>query len=137
MDAGLIKAVTRYSLKYLDFFETGQDHRLALKQFNVAIRIGTHLIEAENLQLRSEIPRAGYLHGVQVVSSAMIQQPNMPSKVGAILEVDTLREITDPDITIFFTELPRSLDMIHAENKQMFFECLSEPGLANLEPRYE
>lgn len=136
-EAGLIKTIDRYSVKYVDFFETGDDCALALSQFNIGLRIGTHDLRAENTVLRVEIPRSNFLHAVQVMTSATVQLPAIGARSGAILDVDTLSVAPVKDISIFAIELSTLLDEIHLANKQMFFECLSENGLRNLEPQYE
>lgn len=135
--AGLIKTIDRYSIKYVDFFETGDDFALALSQFNIGLRIGTHDVRAENTVLRVEIPRLNFLHAVQVMTSASIQSVSLGTRSGAILDVDTLSVAPVASISAFATELSNLLDEIHLANKQIFFECLSTSGLKNLEPKYE
>ena len=71
--SGLIKSIERYSIKYVDFFETGDDNARALSQFNIALRIGKHAVQAENAVIRVEIPRGQFLHAVQVITTANIQ----------------------------------------------------------------
>lgn len=135
--AELIKTIDRYSIKYVDFFETGENNALALTHFNVDLRIGKHVVKAENTVMRVEIPRGQFLHAVQVISTAHIQESSGGLRTGAILDVDTLMTTPNKDVASFVTELPTLLEDIHLANKQMFFECLSETGLSNLEPQYE
>ena len=135
--ADLIKSVDRHSIKYVDFFETGENNALALSNFDVNLRIGKHVVKAENTVMRVEIPRGQFLHAVQVISTAHIQEPLGGVRTGAILDVDTLMTTPNNDVGLFVAELPTLLEDIHLANKQMFFECLSEAGLSNLEPQYE
>lgn len=135
--ATLIKSVERYSVKYVDFFETGDDISRALSQFNIDIRIGDHVVRAENTVLRVEIARAPFIHAVQVMTIANIQSSPHGVRTGAILDVDTLTVSPNIDVSSFVSALPALLDDIHLANKKMFFECLSEKGLTSLEPQYE
>ena len=135
--AALIKTIDRYSVKYVDFFETGDDSARALSQFNIALRLGKHAVRAENTVIRVEIPRAPFLHAVQVMTTVNIQNSSNGIRTGAILDVDTLTTTPSFDVASFVAELPTLLDDIHLANKHMFFECLSENGLNSLEPQYE
>lgn len=135
--AALIKTIDRYSVKYVDFFETGDDNARALSQFNIDLRIGNHTVRAENTVFRVEIPRAPFVHAVQVMTTANYQNSSNGIRIGAILDVDTLTTTTSFDVASYVSELPALLDEIHLANKQMFFECLSENGLKSLEPQYE
>jgi len=135
--ADLIKSIDRHSIKYVDFFVTGENNALALSHFNVDLRIGKHVVKAENTVMRVEIPRGQFLHAVQLISTAHIQESSGGIRSGAILDVDTLTTTPNNDVASFVTGLTTLLDDIHLANKQMFFECLSEAGLSNLEPQYE
>lgn len=134
--AALIRTIDRYSVKYVDFFETGDDCARALSQFNIDLRIGNHAVRAENTVIRVEIPRAPFVHAVQMMTTANIQSSPNGMRVGAILDVDTLTATPSLDVASFVSALPTLLDDIHLANKQMFFQCLSENGLNNLEPQY-
>jgi len=135
--SALISSIDRYSIKYVDFFETNDDMARALSHFNIDLRVGNHAVKAENSVVRVEIPRSPFLHAVQVMTNATVQIPPQKARSGAVLDVDTLTVTAVSDLPRFMTDLPRLLDDIHLANKQMFFECLSESGLSNLEPQYE
>jgi uncharacterized protein (TIGR04255 family) len=135
--ADLINSIDRHSIKYVDFFETGENNALALSHFNVDLSIGKHVVKAENTVMRVEIPRGQFLHAVQLISTAHIQESSGGVRTGAILDVDTHMTTPNNGVALFVTELPTLLEKIHLANKQMFFECLSEAGLSNLEPQYE
>lgn len=136
-DAKLITTIDRYSVKYVDFFETDNDCGRALSKFNIDLRIGDHAVRAENTVIRVEIPRAPFIHAVQMMTTANIQNLSNGMKVGAILDVDTLTTTSNIGVVSFVSELPTYLDAIHLANKQMFFECLSVSGLNSLEPQYD
>lgn len=136
-DSALISSIDRYSIKYVDFFETNDDNARALSHFNIDLRIGNHAVRAENSIIRVEIPKSPFLHAVQVMTNASVQIAPGNVKSGAVLDVDTLAVTAVSDVSGFMTDLPCLLDDIHLANKQMFFECLSESGLSNLEPQYE
>lgn len=134
--AEILTKVHRHSLKYIDLLEVDGDDAEALKRLNVAVRIGSHTVESENTALRVELRRGSLLHAVQLATNAVVQQEGTGSRKGALIDVDTFAFAElEPDA--FFAELPNSLEDIHAGNKQMFFECLTEHGLNLLEPKYD
>ncbi len=132
-----ITSIERHSLKYVDVFETGGDHVLALRKFDLDLRLGTQQIKSEHTVLRVELTRPPFLHVVQIITAAQIQQESLAPRAGSVLDVDTVRVERRTDLPLFFSELPSLLDEIHAANKQVFFECLSAEGLESLEPKYE
>ncbi len=135
-NAGILTRVQRHSLKYMDFLESGTDHKEALNRLNVSVRIGNHEVTAENTSLRVELPRGQFLHAIQMASLVVIQQDGIPPRSGALVSVDTLvNEDCDPND--FFGSLSDRLESLHLANKEVFFECLSEYGLNLLEPIYE
>ena len=136
-ETNFFTSIDRYSLKYVDFFDTGNDHSLALTHFDLDLRIGKHKLAAENTVLRIEIPRDSFLHAIQMVTEANIQQEGTQVRRGAILDVDTLRLHREDDMNKFVAELPEALERIHLANKEVLFECLSVEGLKRLEPQYE
>lgn len=135
--ANLMTSIDRYSIKYVDFFDTNGDYARAFGQFNIAVRIGKHEVRAESSIIRVEIPRTPFTHAVHVMTNASVQSGTSSIRTGAILDVDTLVVETISDVATFVTDLPHLLDAIHLANKQMFFECLSDSGLNNLDPKYE
>lgn len=135
--ANFVTSIERHSLKYVDFFETGQDHAAALQYFDLALKLGTHEVVSENTNIRVELLSGSFLHAIQIMTSATIQSPNMPERVGAVLEVGTVQQDPELDVSRFIRNLPGFLDEIHNANKEIFFECLSKEGLSKLEPQYE
>lgn len=132
-----ITAIERHSLKYIDIFDTGGDHALALRKFDLDLRLGKQQIKTEHTVLRVEMTRPPFLHVVQIITAAHVQQDSLVQRSGAVLDVDTVRAERRTDLPSFYSELPSLLDDIHSANKQVFFECLSVEGLESLEPQYE
>jgi uncharacterized protein (TIGR04255 family) len=135
-NANQIIEVQRYSLKYVDFFETDKNHLKAISNFKLELKVGSHRLAGENLALKIEIPRKNFLHAVQFIAESGIQTESR-YRLGSILEVDSICNLSGDASRVFFTNSTSLLDDIHDSNKEMFFECLSDSGLRDLEPIYE
>ncbi|MBU1691143.1 MAG: TIGR04255 family protein [Gammaproteobacteria bacterium] len=133
--ATFIKSVERYALKYIDLLPA-TSLREQVDFVNFDVTLAGHKLENEAFQLRLEIPRDGFLHAVQVVSSATaILQSE--SRQGLIVDVDTIaiqESISFDELLIEFSD---KLDAIHQANKQIFFACLKPETVTALEPEYE
>jgi uncharacterized protein (TIGR04255 family) len=126
--------VQRYSLKYVDLLKTSNDLPASL-QVRWSLQLGNVTLSEENIILRVEIPRDGFLHAVSIASRANAQLESGESLSGAILDVDTIQQDASA-VGSFLDNAPTQLDAIHQSNKEMFFGCLSDAGLKALEPVY-
>ena len=131
----LVDETLRYSMKYVDLLQTGATFPAA-NQVDWALRLGPQSLTTENIQLRVEIPRDGFLHAISIATAASVQMSDGSANSGAVVDVDTIQQ--NPSVSMELMEdLTNHLDAIHLANKQVFFGCLSKAGLAALEPVYE
>lgn len=135
-DANIIKSVERYALKYVDLIPAATVKE-QVSSLNFDITLAGHKLTQEVFQLRIEIPQGDFIHAVQVVSSATATLQSGESRKGLIVDVDSiviLKSVSFSELTTGFSE---KLDLIHQENKKMFFDCLKAEALDALEPEYE
>lgn len=135
-DAGIVEKVERYSLKYVDLFPATSD-REKVSMLNMKIMIANHELKKEPFQIRVEIPKDGFIHAVQMVSSANAVLHNGVTKDGLVVDVDTLAVLDGISMQALRNDFADKLDSIHSANKAMFFDCLRPETLAALEPSYE
>lgn len=133
--APFIRDIERYSLKYVDFVKS-QGTKETLSRFKLNIEIAGRTLSDQATQIRTEIVEPPFLHAITIVSPATVNQPGGASNTGAVVDVDTHR-IEKFEITAFLEQLSQLLDEIHLANKTVFFDLLSEAGLAELDPQYE
>ena len=133
-DLPFISDIERWSIKYVDLFD--QSDVPALEKLNVDIRVGGTKLVDQAVSLRAQIEADGFDHGVQVATGASVHILDGPARSGTVLEVDSIKSETLP-VAEFIGRLPEAADAIHAANKRIFFACLSERGLKELEPEYE
>ena len=135
-DVGIVQAVHRFSMKYIDLIPAGS---LAeqIASINGTVVLGNHTLKQEVFTLRMEIPKDGMLHAVQITSSAVATLQDGSNKEGVIVDIDTISELNNPDFGYWIGQLSGKLDSLHQANKAMFFECLRPEAIAALEPVYE
>lgn len=132
----LISKITRYSIKYVDFFDECEIPPLDL--LNVNINMSTTQLKSEIFTLHAEIPDDDYLNIIKIVSSATLNQfPGQTTRKGLVLETDTLR-LLPQGITPreFMSNHSEWLDAIHTINKAKVFEIISDTALERMEPVY-
>lgn len=133
---GIVQAIDRYSLKYVDVVPSA-DIAQQVKALDWHIRVGEHKLAAEIAAVRVEIPRGEFLHLVNIQSGATVTLPGARQLEGIAIDVDTVCKSDIGSIADFADQLPSRLDAIHAANKSMFFECLTQETIQMLEPTYE
>jgi uncharacterized protein (TIGR04255 family) len=135
-ELSIFEEIERYSLKYVDIIEGGSIEE-QLKRTTLSLSFGSHRLSSEVFSIRIELPRDGFVHIVQIASSAIAPLPNGGLRSGLLIDVDTVM-IGKPAAFSSFTEtLPHDLDTIHKSNKELFFDCLTEETINYLEPLYE
>lgn len=133
---GIVKTIDRFSLKYVDLVPAS-DLKKQVNGINWLLKVGNHKLDAEIASVRIEIPRGDFRHIVSLQTGAVSEVPDRPRTEGVIVDVDTIRKLPMLDIAVFLEQMPKMLNAIHAENKQMFFECLTQETIKSLEPVYE
>lgn len=96
-----------------------------------------HKLVNEVFQIRIEIPREGFIHAVQVVSSATATLHTGESRVGLIIDVDTIANLSGVSFDTLLADFSDKLDAIHLANKKVFFDCLKPETIKALEPEYD
>lgn len=135
-EAKVIKSVERYSLKYIDLLPaTGLREQVSFVNFDVTL--AGHKLEDEAFQIRLEIPRDGFIHAVQVVSSATATLHTGETRQGLIVDVDTIANQQGEAFEDLLSGFSDKLDAIHQANKKVFFDCLKPQTIKTLEPEYE
>lgn len=132
---GIIESISRYSLKYVDLIPASDtDKQISL--LNLDLSIAKHILEKEIFQVRVEIPKSEYINVVQIVSPATVTTSD-ETKQGVIVDIDTIKNVTNISIQQLMTDLSTKLDEIHLINKTIFFDCLKPDTIKALEPKYE
>ena len=136
-ESGIVQKIERYSLKYVDMIPR-QSVRDQVRAFDWEVRLGSHRLMAESAIVRVEMVRGGVTHAVQILTAAQAHQgPGTEVRHGAVIDVDSLVGVDTSELVQFLSELPVRIDDLHHANKTVFFECLTQEVLNELEPKYE
>lgn len=134
--ADILRSVERYSLKYIDLLpETDLAKQASFVNFDVTL--AGHKLEKEAFHIRLEIPRDGFMHTVQVLSSATATLHTGESRQGLIVDVDTIANQQEVSFDELLSGFSDKLDAIHKANKEVFFDCLKQQTITALEPEYD
>lgn len=131
-----IERVERYSLKYVDLIESSDLGEQAAF-VNLTLKLGAHLLEKENFQVRLEIPEQSFINAVQLVSAATATLADQTQKQGLIIDIDTIQNVDGIGLAKLIENFPDRLTEIHKTNKSTFFSCLTDKALQSLGPKYE
>lgn len=137
LDSGQLVAVERCSLRYRDLFpvKSGTDRMSVLK---AQISVGTRTDRSGPVNARIEYRDPLLIHIVEIATHADSQVENQPIRSGLLLSVDTVAQHLEKntDVQAFMDKLDTQLHSMHTANKELFFDCLTQETIDQLEPEY-
>ena len=131
----MIRFISRCSIKYVDILE-GIPIRPA-DCFNLQLTLGGRLPHDNDFHVRLGFEEAGITHTLQIASEGKVRLDSGLLVSGPVVDADSVMTINDEDATAFLQQLEVRIDVIHAANKCIVFDCLSAQALSYLEPSYE
>ena len=135
-EAGIVKTVSRYSHKYVDILEVPPTAS-AVDWIDMNLVVGGHELTSQAFQVHLELATAPFVHAIHIAARAKAQPLNGAMREGMIVSIDSLIVEELPSFKELLKNFPDRLDRLHVENKQMFFDCLTDQAIVNLEPIYE
>lgn len=135
-NVGIVTAVQRYSLKYIDIIEV-QDPQQQISYANVSLRVANHQLSNEPCHIRMDVKVNGFTNIITMASSATATNDQGVAKQGLVIDIDTIMDLNGMPFAELCADLEPRLRAIHAVNKKTFFDCLTPSGLAFLEPIYD
>jgi len=132
-ETGFIDKLCRYSFRYVNLLPKIEGSpEMSLLNLDIAVS-GSPPLE-RGLQLRFEQDDNDYTTIIQIALQSSLQQPDMNSVFGVLVDVDTLMSNPSPD---FLSSISRHLDPCHAALKTAFFSIISDLALQNMHPVYQ
>jgi len=133
----MVQSVVRYSLKYTDLIpaETIPEQ---LSKTTISVKIAG--VEGElsgHTTLRTEVFEDGYIHILNIVTSANAKMASGEKRTGLVIDVDSIKILEEINFDEWLSDYQDELNKIHAANKDMFFKCITEDTLESLEPTYD
>lgn len=133
----LVGPVIRYSLKYTDILPDNIMQNTS-DYLSAQISIGGRGVDMAKVNLQAEILEGEAINLLQIagrVEAQLIETGEQRS--GLLVDIDSIRQTDDVSLDDFLGTAKENLISLHAVNKKLFFDCLSENGLTALEPSYE
>jgi uncharacterized protein (TIGR04255 family) len=134
-EANIVDDVERMSLKNTNILPSEMGTVADLIKFDLIV--GAHHAANDNLLIRVEILQDDLLHIVQIATSGTAKFPDGTARSGAMLDIDTIAIAADTPLAKLAERLAERIDVIHAGNKFMFFDCLKPETVHKLEPSYD
>lgn len=133
--AGLPGAIERYSVKYVNLIQapTYQDQ---IKKIAMNIRLGDLNVTSEHVTLQVHRREEDVVHILSIATGA---NGRIEGKAvsGVLVDIDSIRNVTEPDIKIFADNLEDGLEDLRQSNKEKFFSCLTKETIEEMGPTYE
>lgn len=134
-EAGIVRSLERYSLKYVDMLSVQAGDTVG-DWVNLKVAVGDIELKAQPFQIHMEIASEKYVNALLVGSPAQAHGLDGVVRQGMIISVDTMAVDAIPELSVLIEQLPERIDDIHACNKQMFFDCLTSEAIKKLDPEY-
>lgn len=123
-----ITTVSRFGIRYIDFFEDD-----IFKNINLSVTINGESATTDQTFIRTVIDRGKLQSLLQVGNQMSWQQADVVVKVGSVLDIDTF---TLESGNNFFENIESLLREAHDAQKVIFFGLLKPEFLATLNPVY-
>ena len=134
----VIKEVLRFSIKYTDFIEEGYYENFA-DFLKVEASFGESGInELNGFNIQFSIPEGLTTNLVSIITPADVKKnTEETSRKGLVIEVDSIRKVSNLGVSEFKNSFPQLLDELHFVSKKKFFSLLTDEALIKLGASYE
>lgn len=133
---GIDGEVERYSVKYVNLIEAPT----LAEQFSkikMSIKLGAVEVDADQVNLKVHRREDDVVHILSVITGASRKQPDGNEVSGAVVDIDSIRNVKVPDFAAFAAELEPGLEKLRQANKAKFFGCLTDAAIEEMGPIYE
>lgn len=134
--AGTPGKVERYSLKYVNLIQAPSLAEQIAK-IKMSLTLGEIEVKGDHTTLQVHRHEDGIVHILSVVIGAEGQMPNGRNVSGAVVDIDSIRNVDVPDLATFAAGLEPGLEELRQANKRKFFTCLTQATIDEMGPVYE
>lgn len=127
-DSGVVKEVTRFALRYYNFFDSN-----VLKESQLTIKLGSKNLNEVNTVLSSEIENEGHISRLQTHTNTVVTTVDKKTLIGSVIDIDTSKSMQEAD---FFSKADQFLEECHNEEKRIFYSIMSEKNLSKFNIEY-
>ncbi len=128
---GLIAAIERFSLKYVDLVPaTGPDYLTPLEG---QLNLGGYNLGCSPLQVTSQLSEGDFVHVITLLAPARVQA-ELTTAEGLLVDIDTIFPASSES---FWDRFGSLLDQAHGFNHALFFGILKPETIEQLEPEFD
>lgn len=136
-DVSFIKSYSRCSLRYIDLIPHQNDLNQA-SLIDISLKLGSTELTDQMFQVRLESRKDEIINIIQLNSSThVVLNQTQEERRGLLVDVDTIYTHPDEQPSAFIEKLEERLNLLHHQNKETFFSCLTKETIKNLEPEYD
>lgn len=133
---GIQGEVDRYSIKYVNIIKA-PTFAEQIAKIKIEINLGEIHVIDEQVSLRVQRVEGDTLHILSVTTGAEASLPSGERVVGAVVDVDSIRDIPPLDFKAFCATLNEEVENLRQSNKEKFFSCLMDDTILEMGPKYE
>lgn len=133
---GIVSLVERFSVKYVNLIQ-GKTIADQIGKIEIAIRLGDVEVEDNHLSLQVHRVDGARTHILSVITGAQGMLPNGEQIFGSVVDVDSIEIVNEGNFKVFVDSLPEKVEALRQLNKSLFFSCLTDSAIDEMEPVYE
>lgn len=128
--------VERYSFKYVNLIQ-GVTLEDQISKIKMAITLGPVEVRSDHVNLQVHRKEGDVAHILSAIIGARAKLPDGREVSGAIVDIDSIRDVDVPDFATFRANLEPELEELRQANKVKFFGCLTDAAIIEMGPIYE
>lgn len=129
-------SVKRYSVKYVNLIQA-PTFAEQVQKIRMEIKLGDVKVSDDHVSLQVHRAEGDIIHILSVVTGAQVNIPGGSTILGALVDVDSIREVSVSSFGEFVATLEPGLEALRQANKAKFFGCLTEATIKEMRPMYE
>jgi uncharacterized protein (TIGR04255 family) len=135
-ELGMLGTAERYALKYVNLLPYGNVAE-QVEKVKLQLSIGEIVLRDQPVAIRLEERERDIIHIIQVIAGAEGTLPTGERISGIVVDADSIRQGFSIPFAHFPSGLADGLEELRQANKRMFFSCLTDAAIVDMEPRYE
>lgn len=128
--------VERYSVKYINLIKAPSFSE-QISKIKMAIKLGPVEANDNAVSLQVHQKEGDVIHILNAIIGAEVKLSDDTRVSGAIVDIDSIHNINIPDFRTFAASLEPGLEQLRQKNKEIFFGCLTNATIEEMEPAYE
>lgn len=132
----LLGNVERYSVKYVNLIQA-PTFAEQVQKIRMDIKLGDIQVSDDHMSLQVHRKEGDIVHILSVVTGAQGQMPNGESIFGALVDIDSIREVSSQSFGQLVATFESGLEELRQANKAKFFGCLTDLTIQEMRPKYE